>query len=142
MSLINVNIMSNRIHEWGEPEQSPLKAMILPRVGSIALAALETLTVLYNSLLVATRLPITLFTQSISVFTIIFPKNVQLQTIQNRFSPYCFSKMEVLRIAKTIVCLASTLFFWDSFLTGNKFSSTSKVRPGRRQHCVEKNKSP
>lgn len=45
-----IDWVANCIHEWGEPGQNIWKQMFLSRIGSAALVALETVSVLFESM--------------------------------------------------------------------------------------------
>src|SRR5262249_7549401 len=49
MLILKIKCIIHNIHIWGGVEQHPLKAMCLPRIGSLVLAAIETTAIAYYS---------------------------------------------------------------------------------------------
>lgn len=111
--MLNINPLVNRIHEWGEPDQLPWKAMGLTRVSGIVLAAFEAMAALYKSLLFAWSFPVYVIRSFYKGICQVIVPIKRSQTIEKDLRStekrQIGNQMQVL--AKLIVGLSSTLFF-------------------------------
>lgn len=106
-----INWMLNRIHEWGQPEQHPLNRIGLTRLAGVGCVAIETLAVAYNAVQSLRIQTCCLIKGSMILFNKVVPGSRQLTTVDSLVSGLHDLKTCMIRIAKIIAGIASTIFF-------------------------------
>lgn len=106
-----INWISNRIHEWGQPEQHLLRRVGLTRLASVACMTIEILAVSSNAIRCLGIQTGCLIKGSAFLFYKIFPRVEHLKFIDNNLSGLEDLKKCIIKIAKIIAGIASTVFF-------------------------------
>lgn len=107
-----INEISNSIHEWSQPEQSPWKTIVLTRAGGVACAAIETCSIMLNaSLWLGMELPCFVLREPIKIITKIASDRNWWQGGAEWLPDSHQITKDLLSLAKIITGLASTIFF-------------------------------
>jgi hypothetical protein len=103
-----INTVLNRIHEWGEFDQHPMKRFFLTRIGSVASVPLEICAGVHALLRVNLVVVKGVLKIGATALLLVRPKS---KTLLKRATTNLHLKNELLTLCKRISGLASTLFF-------------------------------
>lgn len=107
--MLTVNMLLNRIHEWGEPEEHPIKRIALTRLACLGAVALECFCTVEAAWSLGNQLYSTTKVLAGKGLYHIFPKSPLFQNFATQGLNTQAIGTSLLQICKLIVGLASTL---------------------------------
>lgn len=107
--MLAINCMFNRVHEWGEANRPPVNRILLTRLGTMAGAGIESLTIAFGSLNVGVKLGDIVTKYSMKTFSKLFPKSRFAANLPKSAASFNKVKDNLLLVSKLIIGLASSL---------------------------------
>ena len=105
-----LNTTLNQIHDWGEPEQHPMKRMFLTRVAGLGCAAIEAGVIALTTGHLIRLTASEAVTGSAKALRLLFPKSETLSKCADRPTHATQMKSALVELCHLVAGLASTIF--------------------------------